>query len=111
MVGPAAVKNAMPVPPLAVGRIPVTPVVNGRPVRLVATPEAGVPRAGATSACPLGRVTVPVNVGEARGAFSVSNSSIAACTVVAAIPPAGVFTILDAGCLCPGSAEDALFTR
>ena len=66
MVGPAAVKNAMPVPPLAVGRIPVTPVVNGRPVRLVATPEAGVPRAGATSACPLGRVTVPVNVGEAR---------------------------------------------
>ncbi len=36
------------VPPLATGRTPVTPVVSGRPVRLVATPEAGVPRAGAT---------------------------------------------------------------
>ena len=36
----------------------------------VATPEAGVPSAGAMSACPLGRVTVHVNVGEARFAFN-----------------------------------------
>ena len=34
------------VPPLATGRTPVTPVVSGRPVKLVATPDAGVPRAG-----------------------------------------------------------------
>jgi len=36
------------VPPLATGRTPVTPVVRGKPVTLVRTPEAGVPRAGAT---------------------------------------------------------------
>jgi hypothetical protein len=37
---------AVPVPPLATGRRPVTPVVSGNPVRLVATPLAGVPSAG-----------------------------------------------------------------
>ncbi len=37
------------VPPLATGRTPVTPVVSGSPVTLVRTPEAGVPRAGATN--------------------------------------------------------------
>jgi len=36
---------ATPVPPLAAGRMPVTPVVNGRPVALVSVPEDGVPRA------------------------------------------------------------------
>ena len=35
-----------PVPPLATGSVPVTPVPRGSPVRLVAMPEAGVPRAG-----------------------------------------------------------------
>jgi hypothetical protein len=34
---------------LATGKLPVTPVVNGSPVRLVATPEAGVPNAGVVS--------------------------------------------------------------
>ena len=32
-------------PPLAIGRVPVTPVVNGGPVALVSVPEEGVPRA------------------------------------------------------------------
>ena len=36
------------VPPLATGRMPVTPVVSGSPVTLVITPEAGVPNAGVT---------------------------------------------------------------
>jgi hypothetical protein len=31
---------------LATGRVPVTPVVRGKPVQLVSTPLAGVPRAG-----------------------------------------------------------------
>ena len=50
----------VPVPPFATGNKPVTPVVNGRPVMLVATPDAGVPRTA-----PEGIVTVPVKVGEA----------------------------------------------
>ena len=37
------------VPPLATGKTPVTPEVNGRPVKLVATPEEGVPKAGVTN--------------------------------------------------------------
>lgn len=36
-----------PVPPLANGKIPVTPVVKGKPVALVKVPEAGVPNTGA----------------------------------------------------------------
>ena len=39
-------KLVIPVPPLATGSVPVTPVDKGSPVRLVATPEAGVPRRG-----------------------------------------------------------------
>ena len=35
----------LPVPPLATGRVPVTPVVSGNPVALVSVPEAGVPKA------------------------------------------------------------------
>ena len=38
----------VPVPPLAMGKVPVTPVVRGKPVRLVAVPEDGVPKAPPT---------------------------------------------------------------
>jgi hypothetical protein len=37
------------VPPLATGSVPVTPVVNDKPVTLVITPDAGVPSAGVVS--------------------------------------------------------------
>ena len=42
-----AVKVAAPVPPLATGSVPVTPVVSGSPVALVSVPDAGVPNTGA----------------------------------------------------------------
>jgi len=38
-------KLVIPVPPLATGSVPVTPVVKGSPVALVSVAEAGVPRA------------------------------------------------------------------
>ena len=38
-----------PVPPLAIGKVPVTPVVKGRPDALVNVTEVGVPRIGVTS--------------------------------------------------------------
>ena len=50
------------VPPLATGRTPVTPVVSGRPVRLVATPDAGVPKAGVTKVGLVARTTLPLPV-------------------------------------------------
>ena len=45
-----AVRVAEPVPPLATGSVPVTPVVRGKPVALVKVPLDGVPKAplGAT---------------------------------------------------------------
>ena len=50
-----AVKFAF-VPPLAKGKIPVTPVVKGSPEQLVKVPETGVPRTAATNVIPLGNV-------------------------------------------------------
>lgn len=46
----AAWRDVSPVPPLAIGSVPVTPVDSGKPVKLVAVPLDGVPRAppGAT---------------------------------------------------------------
>lgn len=46
---PDPVLAVTPVPPLATGSVPVTPVVKGKPVALVKTPDAGVPSAGVTS--------------------------------------------------------------
>jgi hypothetical protein len=40
-----APNEVIPVPPLATGSVPVTPVLRGRPVAFVSTPELGVPRA------------------------------------------------------------------
>ena len=37
---------ATPVPPLAAPSVPVTPVLNGKPVALVKTPALGVPKLG-----------------------------------------------------------------
>ena len=51
-----------PVPPLATASVPVTPVVSGRPVQLVITPEVGVPRSGVTSVGEVDNTTSPVPV-------------------------------------------------
>jgi hypothetical protein len=48
-VFPVPVDVVTPVPPLATGSVPVTPVVRGKPVMLVATPDAGVPSVGVVS--------------------------------------------------------------
>jgi hypothetical protein len=51
-----------PVPPLAIGRVPVTPVVSGSPVPLVKTTAEGVPRAGVTSVGLFANTRAPVPV-------------------------------------------------
>ena len=61
--------EVIPVPPLATGRVPVTPVVRGSPVVLVSTPDAGVPSAGVVRVGEvrvlLVRVCAPVRVTKA----------------------------------------------
>ena len=46
---PVPVDVVTPVPPLATGKVPVTPVVNGKPVALVSVTDCGVPKIGVTN--------------------------------------------------------------
>ena len=50
------------VPPLAIGKVPVTPVVSGKPVKFVANPDAGVPKIGVTNVGDVDNTTFPVPV-------------------------------------------------
>ena len=59
---PEPVEVVTPVPPLATGKVPVTPVVSGKPVKLVATPDVGVPSKGVTSVGDVDKTTAPVPV-------------------------------------------------
>ena len=58
----ATVPLTFPVPPLATGKIPVTPVVNGRPVAFVSVADVGVPKIGVTSVGLVDKTTLPVPV-------------------------------------------------
>ena len=44
---------------LVTGKFPVTPVVKGNPVKLVATPAEGVPRSGVTNVGELAKTKAP----------------------------------------------------
>ena len=50
------------VPPFAIGSVPVTPVVKGKPVALVNTRAVGVPKAGVTNVGLVDKTTDPVPV-------------------------------------------------
>ena len=54
-----AVSVAAPVPPLATGRVPVTPVDRGKPVQEVNVPEDGVPNTGVTRVGEVESTTLP----------------------------------------------------
>ena len=72
VAGPDTVKNALLVPPFATGRMPVTPVVSGNPVRFVATPLVGVPSAGVTSVGEVAKTTAPVPVSPVTAAAKLA---------------------------------------
>jgi hypothetical protein len=59
---PVPVAVVLPVPPFRIANVPVTPVVNGKPVALVNTPETGVPSNGAIKVGPLASTSDPVPV-------------------------------------------------
>jgi len=58
------VSDVEPGPPLATGRVPVTPVVKGYPVALVSVPDAGVPNTGVIKVGLVLKTTAPVPVEE-----------------------------------------------
>ena len=60
------------VPPLAVGKVPVTPVVRGNPVRFVATPDVGVPKIGVTNVGEVAKTNEPVPVSSVTAASKLA---------------------------------------
>jgi hypothetical protein len=91
---------------LANGKIPVTPVVNGKPVALVKVPEAGVPNTGAVKVGEVKvlfvKVSVPAKVAkvpEAAGkviAVLVPATAGAEIVAVPEVDPAKASDVADA---------------
>ena len=60
-------------PPLAVGKVPVTPVDKGKPVTFVNTPDCGVPSIGVINVGVLAKTSAPepVSLVTAAAKFSL----------------------------------------
>jgi hypothetical protein len=93
---PFAVRVVAPVPPLATGRVPVTPVVKGNPVALVNTPDVGVPRRGVTNVGDVLRTTEPVPVEEVTPVPPLATGRVPVTPVVRGKPVALV-SVAEAG--------------
>jgi hypothetical protein len=65
------------VPPLAVGSVPVTPVVKGKPVRFVATPDVGVPNKGVTNVGEVAKTAEPVPVSSVKAERRLAELGVA----------------------------------
>jgi hypothetical protein len=65
------------VPPLAVGKVPVTPVVKGKPVALVNVALVGVPNTGVTSVGEVAKTTEPVPVSSVKAAARFALDGVA----------------------------------
>ena len=73
----AAVAVIWPVPPLAIGNVPVTPVVKGKPVTLVITPDCGVPRIGVTKVGEVANTNAPEPVSSVTAAAKLALDGVA----------------------------------
>jgi hypothetical protein len=62
---------------LAVGSVPVTPVVKGKPVRFVATPDVGVPNKGVTNVGEVAKTLAPVPVSSVKAAARFALDGVA----------------------------------
>lgn len=99
---PVPVDDVTPVPPFATGNVPVTPVVRGSPVRLVATPDAGVPRAGVTSVGDVARTTDPDPVVPFERLLAANWPTVkappdVACWTTCEVPPVAEKSVVPAG--------------
>ena len=72
-----APKLAIPVPPFATGKMPVTPVVRGNPVAFVSVRTDGVPRAGVTSVGELAKTKAPEPVSSDTAAAKLDDEGVA----------------------------------
>jgi hypothetical protein len=65
------------VPPLAVGKVPVTPVVKGKPVALVNVALVGVPNTGVTNVGEVAKTAEPVPVSSVKAAARFALDGVA----------------------------------
>jgi hypothetical protein len=65
------------VPPFAVGSVPVTPVVNGRPVALVNVALVGVPNTGVTKVGEVANTAEPVPVSSVKAERRLAELGVA----------------------------------
>jgi len=62
---------------LPTGRFPVTPVVRGKPVQFVRTPEAGVPKAGVTKVGEVANTNAPLPVSLVTAVAKLAEEGVA----------------------------------
>ena len=94
------------VPPFAIGKVPVTPVVKGKPVALVKTIAVGVPNAGVTSVGEVANTKAPLPVSSVTAAAKFALVGVAkkvATPVPKPViePTAGVTVMFDAAVSWP----------
>jgi hypothetical protein len=73
---PEPVEVVTPVPPLATGSVPVTPVLRGKPVAFVSVAEAGVPNAGVTSVGLVANTKAPEPVSPVTAAAKLADEGV-----------------------------------
>jgi len=74
---PVPVDDVTPVPPLATGKVPVTPVVRGKPVALVSVAAEGVPRLGVAKVGLLAKTAAPEPVSSVNAAAKFALEGVA----------------------------------
>jgi hypothetical protein len=87
---PVPVDAVTPVPPLATGRVPVTPVVRGRLVPLVRITAEGVPRFGVVRTGDPDKTTLPVPVDVVTPVPPLATGRVPVTPVVSGSPVAFV---------------------
>ena len=73
---PEPVDAVTPVPPLATGSVPVTPVVKGRPVQLDNVPDEGVPNIGVTKVGLVAKTAAPVPVSSVKAVRKLAEDGV-----------------------------------
>ena len=92
---PEPVELVTPVPPLATGKVPVTPVVIGKPVQLVKTPAEGVPMLGVVNAGLVDKTLLPEPVLVVTPVPPLATGSVPVTPVVTGKPVQFVSTPAD----------------
>ena len=100
VIGDKALNPALavvwPVPPLAMGSVPVTPVVKGNPVALVNVTLVGVPNIGVTNVGEVLNTTLPVPVEVVTPVPPLATANVPAKVIAPVVAVDGVNPVVPA---------------